>query len=117
MLDFWCFFEAFFYQFFWILGGRRLHLRPHFATFWEAPGSPKCLQNIAPAMLLELYPFQTELFCIARPRVRSEARFVGRFLRFWCVLGGPVEAFWVQIVVKKVFRKKSAKLSENGSRG
>ena len=43
VLDFGCFFEAFFYQFFWILGGRRLHFRPHFGTFWEAPGSPKCL--------------------------------------------------------------------------
>ena len=49
-------------------------------------------------MLLELYPFQTELFSIARPRVRSEAIFC-RFLRFWCVLGGPVGAFLVQIVV------------------
>ena len=39
-----------------------------------------------------------------------------RFLRFSCVLGGPVGAFLVQIVVKKVFRKKSPKLSENGSR-
>ena len=42
--------------------------------------------------------------------------FVWRFLRFWCVLGGPAGAFLVQIVVKKVFRKKNAKLSENGSR-
>ena len=40
-----------------------------------------------------------------------------RFLRFLCVLGGPVGAFLVQIVVKKVFRKKSAKLSENRSCG
>ena len=67
-------------------------------------------------MLLELYPFQTELFCIARPRMRSEASFFCRFLRFWCVLGDPAGAFLVQIVVKKVLRKKSAKLSENGSR-
>ena len=40
-----------------------------------------------------------------------------RFSRFWCVFGGPVGAFLVQIVVKKVLRKKSAKMSENGSRG
>ena len=39
-----------------------------------------------------------------------------RFLRFWCVLGGPAGAFLVQIVVKKVLRKKSAKLSENEAR-
>ena len=39
-----------------------------------------------------------------------------RFLRFLCVLGGPAGAFLVQIVVKKVLRKKSAKLSENESR-
>ena len=32
------------------------------------------------------------------------------------VTKSPVGAFLVQIVVKKVFRKKSAKLSENGSR-
>ena len=38
-----------------------------------------------------------------------------RFLSFWVVLGGPVGAFLVQIVVKKVFRKKNSKLSENGS--
>jgi hypothetical protein len=43
VLDFGCFFEAMFFQFFWILGGRRLHFRLHFGTFWEAPGSPKCL--------------------------------------------------------------------------
>ena len=63
-------------------------------------------------MLLELYPFQTELFCIARPRVRLEARFFADLFSFCAVLG----AFLVQIVVKKVLRKKSAKLSENGSR-
>ena len=38
-----------------------------------------------------------------------------RFLIFWFVLGIPVGAFLVQVVVKKVLRKKSAKLSENGS--
>ena len=38
-----------------------------------------------------------------------------RFLRFLCVLGSPAGPFLVQIVVKKVLRKKSAKLSENGS--
>ena len=43
VLDFWCFSEGFFFQFFWILGGRRFHFRPHFDIFWEAPGSPKCL--------------------------------------------------------------------------
>ena len=43
-------------------------------------------------------------------------KFCYRFLRFWCVLGDPAGAFLVQIVVKKVFRKKNAKLSENGSR-
>ena len=42
-------------------------------------------------------------------------QFFCRFLRFWCVLGGPAGAFLVQIVVKKVLRKKSAKMSENGS--
>ena len=42
-------------------------------------------------------------------------KFFCRFLRFWCVLGGPAGAFLVQIVVKKVFREKSAKMSENGS--
>ena len=40
VLDFGCFFEVSFYQFFSILGGRRLHFRLHFGTFWEAPGSP-----------------------------------------------------------------------------
>ena len=44
-------------------------------------------------------------------------QFFYRFLRFVCVLGGPVGAFLVQIVVKKVLRKKSAELSENGSCG
>ena len=43
-------------------------------------------------------------------------QFFCRFLGFLCVLRGPVGAFLVQIVVKKVLRKKSAKLSENGSR-
>ena len=38
-----------------------------------------------------------------------------RFLRFWCVLGNPAGVFLVQIVVKKVFWKKSAKFTENGS--
>ena len=46
----------------------------------------------------------------------SRGQFFSRFLRFWCVLGGPAGAFLVQIVVKKVLRKKRAKLSENGSR-
>ena len=41
-------------------------------------------------------------------------QFFCRVLRFSCVLGGPVGAFLVQIVVKKVLRKKSTKLSENG---
>ena len=45
----------------------------------------------------------------------SRGKFFCRFLRFACVLGGPVGAFLVQIVVKKVLRKKSAKLTENGS--
>ena len=45
----------------------------------------------------------------------SRGYFFYRFLRFLCVLGGPVGAFLVQIVVKKVLRKKSAKLTENGS--
>ncbi len=40
-----------------------------------------------------------------------------RFLRFWCVLGGPAGAFLVQIVVKNVLREKSGELFENGSRG
>ena len=44
-------------------------------------------------------------------------QFFCRCLRCWCVLGGPVGAFLVQIVVKKVLRKKIAKLSENGSCG
>ena len=35
-------------------------------------------------------------------------------LSFWDVLGGPAGAFLVQIVVKKVLRKKNAKWSENG---
>ena len=39
-----------------------------------------------------------------------------RFLSFWGVLGAPAGAFLVQIVVKKVLREKSAKLSESGSR-
>ena len=47
--------------------------------------------------------FRGQFFCI--------------FLRFSCVLGRPAGPFLVQIVVKKVLRKKSAKLSENGSRG
>ena len=46
----------------------------------------------------------------------SRGQFFCRFLRFLCVLRGPVGAFLVQIVVKKVFGEKSAKLSENGSR-
>ena len=33
VLDSGCFFGAFFYQFFWILGGRRLHFRLHFGNF------------------------------------------------------------------------------------
>ena len=41
VLDFGCVFEDSFYQFFWILGGRRLHFRHHFGTFWEAPASPE----------------------------------------------------------------------------
>ena len=67
-------------------------------------------------MLLELHPFQTELFCIARPRVRPEASF---FADFWDVRvfwGVPWEPFWYRSLLKKCFRKKSAKLSENGSR-
>ena len=38
-------------------------------------------------MLLELYPFQTELFCIARLRVRSEASFFADFLDFGVFCG------------------------------
>ena len=41
VLDFWCFIDMFFYLVFLIFGGRRLHFRHHFGTFWEAPGCPK----------------------------------------------------------------------------
>ena len=45
----------------------------------------------------------------------SRGQFFCRFLRFSCVLGSPLVAFLVQIVVKKVLRKKGAKVSENES--
>ena len=43
-------------------------------------------------------------------------QFFFNLIRFWGVLVAPAGAFLVQIVVKKVLRKKSVKLSENGAR-
>ena len=43
VLDFVCVLKISFISFCWILGGRRLHFRHNFGTFWEAPGSPECL--------------------------------------------------------------------------
>ena len=53
-------------------------------------------------MLLELNPFQTELFCIARPRVLSEASFFGDFgdfLHFRIIFAMGFSRFWVARVV------------------
>ena len=65
-------------------------------------------------MLLELNPFHTELFCIARPRVRLEARFFADFLDFGVFWGSRGSLFGTDRC-KKSASEKSAKLSGNGS--
>ena len=60
-------------------------------------------------------PLPDEAFLHSSAAGAFRGQFFCRFLRFLCVLRGPVGAFLVQIVVKKAVRKKSAKLSENGS--
>ena len=68
-------------------------------------------------MLLELYPFQTELFCIARPRVRSEANFFAAFRDFGVFWGVPWEPFWYRSLLKKCFGKKVQNCPKTGHAG
>ena len=68
-------------------------------------------------MLLELYPFQTELFSIARPRVRLEASFFADFLDFCVFCGVPWEPFWYRSLLKKCFGKKVQNCPKTGHAG
>ena len=70
--------KLFFISFFgfWVAGGSILDL---ISALFGRPLVPLNVSKNSAAMLLEFYPFETELFCIARPRVRSEASFFAGF--------------------------------------
>ena len=86
--------------------------------FWHflgGPGFPKMSLKHCACYAFRALPLPDGAFLHSSAAGAFRGQIFCRCLRFLCVLGGPVGAFLVQIVVKKVLGKKSAKLSENGS--